>query len=248
VPKFSKEIYRWAVCVFQTRSATAAGDHTVGGAVMLPYYDLMNHAMDPNAVWYFDREGMQWMIRNVRRIQRGEEITDSYGCRSNPELLSAYGFFVPNSQCDRLVVPLGQGWEPMLGRTGVVDEATLLPKIYVHQFGAFSKHEPFDASNIEHRRLTFGFIRDKAQAALRSLQVTPFMNGTSGEVRTDEHNSLLHAFVLDRQDLLRKGIEALDEALGEAVKRTATSWNSNSGGSSSSSNNNQVDNAESDLI
>jgi len=65
---------------------------------MVPYIDLLNHSGDQNTIWYWDDKLDAFILMATRNINKGEEITDNYGLKTNIELLLYYGFTInPNS-------------------------------------------------------------------------------------------------------------------------------------------------------
>lgn len=67
------------------------GNETSG---MVPYIDLLNHSGDPNTVWYWDDTLDAFVLIAIKNINKGEELTDNYGVKTNIELLMYYGFTI----------------------------------------------------------------------------------------------------------------------------------------------------------
>lgn len=67
------------------------GNETSG---MVPYIDLLNHSIDPNTIWYWDDSIDSFVLVATKNINRGEELTDNYGVKTNIELLLYYGFTI----------------------------------------------------------------------------------------------------------------------------------------------------------
>eukprot|EP00929_Paragymnodinium_shiwhaense_P120443 TRINITY_DN92394_c0_g1_i1.p1 TRINITY_DN92394_c0_g1~~TRINITY_DN92394_c0_g1_i1.p1 ORF type:complete len:439 (-),score=102.58 TRINITY_DN92394_c0_g1_i1:473-1789(-) len=59
---------------------------------MIPIFDHANHAKDPVAEHDCDKKGCHLIAR--RKVSKGEEVTISYGAKSNLNMLFAYGFAV----------------------------------------------------------------------------------------------------------------------------------------------------------
>ena len=62
--------------------------------------------MEPTARWFIDDEQKNIVLRAERALTKGEEITISYGSKSNEELLYLYGFALPNNPNDRVTLPV----------------------------------------------------------------------------------------------------------------------------------------------
>jgi hypothetical protein len=77
---------------------------TSQGSVLLPVADLFNHALEPTVAQVkmplgasiFGHEHNAAFV-TVRPVVKGEQLTFSYGLRSNWELLMIYGFVLPNN-------------------------------------------------------------------------------------------------------------------------------------------------------
>lgn len=200
VPRVSREEFMWGVCIFQTRSASTVGDYSIGSAVILPIYDLINHAQDHNTGWFWDEQREVWLVRALRPIMAGEQITDNYGCRSNPQMMSAYGFYLPRSKCDHLDVVVGGAWTNLLNWDGIPDETKTLAQV----FQSIDQGERFDANNSEHRRKALEWVKLKAQESLRAIQPN-LIEGYNREY--------IQEFLIDRQDMIRAGLEKVDAKL-----------------------------------
>lgn len=67
---------------------------TPHGEALVPVAEMLNHRVSPNTVWGYHDESDTLRITAVQNISAGEEVTTSYGERSNPRLFSTYGFTV----------------------------------------------------------------------------------------------------------------------------------------------------------
>eukprot|EP00746_Dinoflagellata_sp_MGD_P127620 gnl/MRDRNA2_/MRDRNA2_62151_c0_seq1.p1 gnl/MRDRNA2_/MRDRNA2_62151_c0~~gnl/MRDRNA2_/MRDRNA2_62151_c0_seq1.p1 ORF type:complete len:516 (-),score=73.47 gnl/MRDRNA2_/MRDRNA2_62151_c0_seq1:48-1595(-) len=61
---------------------------------LVPVADMFNHDPRPNAGWNYNSDTDVLLVWATVPISRGEEVLISYGERSNPRLLSMYGFTV----------------------------------------------------------------------------------------------------------------------------------------------------------
>ena len=61
---------------------------------LIPYIDMINHSVKPNATWYFDNSSDTFVLVSAEQIIAGEEIVDNYGVTNNQELLLYYGFTI----------------------------------------------------------------------------------------------------------------------------------------------------------
>lgn len=67
------------------------GNETSG---MIPYIDLLNHSGDQNTIWYWDDSLDAFVLVATRNINKGEELTDNYGVKTNIDLLLYYEFTI----------------------------------------------------------------------------------------------------------------------------------------------------------
>lgn len=89
--------YIWADFIFWSRviSLKSANGHINGDDLcLIPLLDFCNHSLSPNASWELDSESKTISLVSSREIQADEEVTISYGQKSNCELLFIYGFAI----------------------------------------------------------------------------------------------------------------------------------------------------------
>ena len=60
--------------------------------VLAPFADLLNHKRPRQTQWYFDNNLNAFVIQAMTDINKGEEIFDSYGQKTNSRFLLSYGF------------------------------------------------------------------------------------------------------------------------------------------------------------
>ena len=72
---------------------------------MVPFGELFNHRNPPDVVWFFEEEeGKQgFFIKALRNVDKGSQMYDSYGKKSNTDLLLAYGFIQPGNTVENPV-------------------------------------------------------------------------------------------------------------------------------------------------
>ena len=71
---------------------------------LVPYADLFNHSQKSNTTWYFDDSLDSFILKATVPIKKYSEIYDSYGEKTNDELLLYYGFTIKNDKSSRLYI------------------------------------------------------------------------------------------------------------------------------------------------
>ena len=68
---------------------------------MVPFADKGNHNHKADAIWAFltKEESSGFYVHATRDIAAGEQVYYSYGCKPNSQLLSFYGFTLPDNPC-----------------------------------------------------------------------------------------------------------------------------------------------------
>jgi protein-histidine N-methyltransferase len=126
---YSKVLYRWAICMFTSRSFRTAlvlpkesldglpnaqtadadankwsiGDWSVNDfSVLMPVFDIANHHVLARTEWRFTQAdagvgGAGVTMTVQQRYQAGAQVYNSYGFKTNSELLLGYGFIIPKS-------------------------------------------------------------------------------------------------------------------------------------------------------
>lgn len=102
------DLYRWAYCIFSSRSFRPAlvlserqrqslpdGVSLDHFSVLLPFFDIGNHDMRADVCWELDDAAQSCHLRVGRAHDTGEQIFNNYGMKTNAELLLGYGFMVP---------------------------------------------------------------------------------------------------------------------------------------------------------
>jgi len=79
--------YMWARTAINTRCFSLNGD-----VVMAPFMDFANHESHPNAVWGAGEDNASLELVCREDIAPGEEVSISYGSKSNRRFYGSYGF------------------------------------------------------------------------------------------------------------------------------------------------------------
>ncbi|KZL83045.1 set domain-containing protein [Colletotrichum incanum] len=110
---YTRLLYNWAYCIFTSRSfrpslvIPAACQKTLslpeGCAVddfslLLPLFDVGNHAPTSKIAWDADGETNKCALRTLDSYAPGAQVFNNYGTtKTNAELMLAYGFRIPES-------------------------------------------------------------------------------------------------------------------------------------------------------
>lgn len=65
--------------------------------VLVPFADLLNHKRPRQTQWYYDDKINKFVIQATEDINKGSEIYDSYGKKTNGRFLLNYGFSIENN-------------------------------------------------------------------------------------------------------------------------------------------------------
>lgn len=64
---------------------------------MIPYADLLNHSQNPNTTWMYDDKMKAFIVIAIKNISKQTEIYDSYGSKTNIQLMMYYGFSIKDN-------------------------------------------------------------------------------------------------------------------------------------------------------
>ena len=78
-------------------------DYIFDLSTMVPFLDLLNHSDKNNTHWFYDEKKNGYILIAIRDIEKGEEITDSYGKYYNSLLYRTYGFVIPGNSYHDIV-------------------------------------------------------------------------------------------------------------------------------------------------
>lgn len=109
--QFSKTLYRWAYCIFSSRSfrpslvlsqaeqtSLPEGVKIDDFSVLLPLFDIGNHDMTAQVRWELDEEAEACQLRVGTEYQPGEQVFNNYSLKTNAELFLGYGFMIPETE------------------------------------------------------------------------------------------------------------------------------------------------------
>ena len=102
--------FQWARTVVVSR-VFALQDGAEG---LVPVADMLNHRSNNThgARWGFDASSSAFVVRSIRHLLKGVELTDSYGEKCNSRYLANYGFVLENNRASNqaaLFVPCAVG-------------------------------------------------------------------------------------------------------------------------------------------
>jgi len=69
---------------------------------IVPYADLLNHSQNANTKWYYDSIKNVFVVEATKNIKKNTEIYDSYGHKTNMQLLLYYGFTIKSNKHSEL--------------------------------------------------------------------------------------------------------------------------------------------------
>lgn len=116
--EYTSSLHTWAFCMFASRSfrpslvipKTTADAHIPKGvelddfSVLLPVFDIINHSMQAQVRWLPASSETESSSPPCCRFQTfdtytaGQQIFNSYGTKTNSELLLSYGFIIPETE------------------------------------------------------------------------------------------------------------------------------------------------------
>jgi histone-lysine N-methyltransferase SETD3 len=129
---FTFEFYRWAVSCIMTRQNLIPRDNGERESVLIPAWDMANHANGPINTQYND-EARQIESFCLKDFSAGEQVTIAYGNRSNIDFLIHNGFVFKENENRHLTIPFH------LNKTDELhdDRAKLLEKVDLSESGSF---------------------------------------------------------------------------------------------------------------
>lgn len=94
--------YVWATSIFNSRAFPEiimnSQTSNINQAFLYPIVDLLNHKNDTKVKWVFENDEVSFI--SLESLKKSEEIFNSYGDKSNEELLLNYGFVQENNAND----------------------------------------------------------------------------------------------------------------------------------------------------
>lgn len=113
---YTRHLFNWAFSIFASRSFRPSlvtpkpvqerelpkGVRIDDFSMLLPVYDIINHEIKANVRWAVDHQsgGASETCRFITfdSYKPGEQVFNSYGKKTNSELLLSYGFMLPESE------------------------------------------------------------------------------------------------------------------------------------------------------
>ncbi|KAI0401733.1 SET domain-containing protein [Xylaria palmicola] len=104
--EYTRPLYYWAYCIFTTRSfrpslilpdaaSLSLPCGTDDFSVLLPLFDMGNHAPLAKIAWVTDEDSRTCTLRAGQPYAAGQQVYNNYGAKTNAELLLGYGFVLP---------------------------------------------------------------------------------------------------------------------------------------------------------
>merc|ERR1711871_678579 len=138
---------------------------------------MVNHSPKPNTIWNYDTASSSLRIWSLDSIAEGQEVTTSYGDRTNPRLFSTYGFTIDPEHEPGASFRL---WSFYLAR--------FYPNMRVDNFAVDLQ---FTTDNVLE-----GFAQVFMEAAAQDLDGIRILNDTLGHfLRLRKHDPLLMPFI-----------------------------------------------------
>lgn len=112
---YTRPLHNWAFSIFASRSfrpslviPKAVRDFELPNAVgiddfsvLLPVFDIINHNIKAQVRWLVDHDSSQAKLCRFQTFDTygpGEQVFNSYGRKTNSELLLSYGFVIPETE------------------------------------------------------------------------------------------------------------------------------------------------------
>ncbi|KAK5110786.1 hypothetical protein LTR85_000731 [Meristemomyces frigidus] len=164
---FTWDLFRWAVTIFTSRSFSSraitpqeskywttyksnsegrrqtvlldmstAPSEDLDFPVLFPIQDAPNHRHEAHVDWFFDPGRFSISVEDS--IQAGEEVFNNYGSKGNDELLLGYGFCIPDSPHDSIMLTLKPPPEHLQAELRIVQ-----PGFFKHEGGWNSERATF---------------------------------------------------------------------------------------------------------
>ena len=95
--QFSFDKFCKARCVISSR-VFGITIHNVKTDALVPFADLLNHRRPRQTQWFYDDGKDSFIVQAIENIDKGSEIFDSYGKKTNARFLLNYGFSIENNE------------------------------------------------------------------------------------------------------------------------------------------------------
>lgn len=118
VADYSLDLYKRVVAFVMAYSFTEGP----GSTSMMPMADILNHHSDNNAHLIFEEDFLK--MKSFKKIEKGEEIFNTFGKLDNSALLQMYGYVEPNNQYESVSVAV-ISFLNVVGATGKISPSYL---------------------------------------------------------------------------------------------------------------------------
>ena len=112
--QFSFDKFCKARCIISSR-VFGITIHNVKTDALVPFADLLNHRRPRQTQWFYDDIKDAFIVQAIEDIDKGMEIFDSYGKKSNARFLLNYGFSIENNETSEYNLTINStdtfGWE-----------------------------------------------------------------------------------------------------------------------------------------
>ncbi|ROW17126.1 hypothetical protein VPNG_01372 [Cytospora leucostoma] len=112
---YTRPLYNWAFSIFASRSFRPSlviprsvqelelpkGIRVDDFSILLPIYDIINHNIKANVRWLVDNNSnaaASCRLQTLDEYKPGEQVFNTYGKKTNSELLLSYGFVLQDSE------------------------------------------------------------------------------------------------------------------------------------------------------
>ena len=95
--QFSFDKFCKARCIVSSR-VFGITMHNVKTDALVPFADLLNHRRPRQTQWFYDDDKDAFIVQAIENIDKGSEIFDSYGKKTNARFLLNYGFSIENNE------------------------------------------------------------------------------------------------------------------------------------------------------
>ena len=110
--QFSFDKFCKARCIISSR-VFGITIHNVKTDALVPFADLLNHRRPRQTQWFYDDDKDSFIVQAIENIDKGNEIFDSYGKKTNARFLLNYGFSIENNETSEYsltISSLDSGW------------------------------------------------------------------------------------------------------------------------------------------
>ena len=103
--QFSFDKFCKARCIISSR-VFGITIHNVKTDALVPFADLLNHRRPRQTQWFYDDDKDAFIVQAIENINKGSEIFDSYGKKTNARFLLNYGFSIENNETSEYILTI----------------------------------------------------------------------------------------------------------------------------------------------